>query len=317
MARLFGTDGVRGVANAELTPELAFKLGFAAATYFGREVVGPKLIIGRDTRRSGQMLEAALAAGICAAGGNAHLLGVMPTPAISYLTSEIKANAGVVISASHNPFEDNGIKFFSQTGHKLPDSVEDEIEAIVKTPIDYTKTPTGSRVGKIVYESGLAEKYIKHIVSTAYCKLDGLKVVMDCSNGANSEIAPVILRSLGAEVVAIFNEPNGININNGCGSTHLENLQKLVKDNQLDVGFAFDGDADRLLCVDEDGELVDGDKIMAICAKDISKFGKFYFYIGGFACIVATDFIYKIANVFFSYDKGPFLFGVLLLANQK
>ena len=135
MARLFGTDGVRGVANAELTPELAFKLGFAAATYFGREVVGPKIIIGRDTRRSGQMLEAALAAGICAAGGNAHLLGVMPTPAISYLTSEIKANAGVVISASHNPFEDNGIKFFSQTGHKLPDSVEDEIEEIYE--IDY------------------------------------------------------------------------------------------------------------------------------------------------------------------------------------
>lgn len=274
MARLFGTDGVRGVANAELTPELAFKLGFAAATYFGREVVGPKIIIGRDTRRSGQMLEAALAAGICAAGGNAHLLGVMPTPAVSYLTSEIKANAGVVISASHNPFEDNGIKFFSQTGHKLPDSVEDEIEAIVKTPIDYTKTPTGSRVGKIVYESGLAEKYIKHIVSTAYCKLDGLKVVMDCSNGANSEIAPVILRSLGAEVVAIFNEPNGININNGCGSTHLEALQAKVVEEGAHVGIANDGDADRCLAVDENGEVMDGDQIMLVCALELMKRGK-------------------------------------------
>ncbi|MDO4179513.1 MAG: phosphoglucosamine mutase [Phascolarctobacterium sp.] len=274
MARLFGTDGVRGIANAELTPELAFKLGFAAATYFGREVRGPKIIIGRDTRRSGQMLESALAAGICAAGGNAHLLGVMPTPAVSYLTSEIKANAGVVISASHNPFEDNGIKFFSQTGHKLPDSVEDEIEAIVEAPIDYTQTPTGSRVGKIVYENGLAEKYIKHITSTAYCDLDGLKVVMDCSNGANSEIAPVILRNLGAEVIAIFNEPNGININNGCGSTHLEALQAKVLEVGANVGIANDGDADRCLAVDENGEVMDGDQIMLVCALELMKSGK-------------------------------------------
>lgn len=274
MARLFGTDGVRGVANAELTPELAFKLGFAAATYFGREIAGPKIIIGRDTRRSGQMLEAALAAGICAAGGNAHLLGVMPTPAVSYLTGEVKANAGVVISASHNPFEDNGIKFFSQTGHKLPDSVEDEIEAIVKAPIDYTKTPTGSRVGQIVYETGLAEKYIKHITSTAYCKLAGLKVVMDCSNGANSEIAPIILSNLGAEVITIFNEPNGTNINNGCGSTHLEALQAKVVELGANVGIANDGDADRCLAVDENGEVMDGDQIMLVCAQELMKRGK-------------------------------------------
>lgn len=271
MARLFGTDGVRGIANVELTPELAFKLGYAAATYFGREVANPKIIIGRDTRRSGPMLESALAAGICSAGGNAHLLGVMPTPAVSFLTSEVKANAGVVISASHNPFEDNGIKFFSQSGHKLPDAVEDEIADIVTQPIDYHKSVSGSSVGTIIYETGLAEKYIKHIISTAYTKLNGLKVVMDCSNGANSEIAPVILRGLGAEVVTIFNEPNGININNGCGSTHLEALQKKVVETGAHIGIANDGDADRCLAVDENGEALDGDQIMLICAAELMK----------------------------------------------
>lgn len=271
MARMFGTDGVRGVANVELTPELAFKLGYAAAKYFSREGSAPKIIIGRDTRRSGQMLEAALAAGICSAGGNAHLLGVMPTPAVSFLTSVVKANAGVVISASHNPFEDNGIKFFSRTGHKLPDAVEDEIEAIVKTPIDYSKAVSGSSVGSIVHEDNLAELYIKHILGTAYADLKGLKVVMDCSNGANSQIAPVILRSLGAEVITIFNEPNGININNGCGSTHLEALQQKVVEVGAHVGIANDGDADRCLAVDENGEALDGDQIMLICALELMK----------------------------------------------
>ena len=268
---MFGTDGVRGVANVELTPELAFKLGYAAAKYFSREGSAPKIIIGRDTRRSGQMLEAALAAGICSAGGNAHLLGVMPTPAVSFLTSVVKANAGVVISASHNPFEDNGIKFFSRTGHKLPDAVEDEIEAIVKTPIDYSKAVSGSSVGSIVHEDNLAELYIKHILGTAYADLKGLKVVMDCSNGANSQIAPVILRSLGAEVITIFNEPNGININNGCGSTHLEALQQKVLEVGAQVGIANDGDADRCLAVDENGEALDGDQIMLICALELMK----------------------------------------------
>ncbi len=271
MARMFGTDGVRGVANVELTPELAFKLGYAAAKYFSREGSAPKIIIGRDTRRSGQMLEAALAAGICSAGGNAHLLGVMPTPAVSFLTSVVKANAGVVISASHNPFEDNGIKFFSRTGHKLPDAVEDEIEAIVKTPIDYSKAVSGSSVGSIVHEDNLAELYIKHILGTAYADLKGLKVVMDCSNGANSQIAPVILRSLGAEVITIFNEPNGININNGCGSTHLEALQQKVVEVGAHVGIANDGDADRCLAVDENGDTLDGDQIMLICALELMK----------------------------------------------
>jgi len=271
MARLFGTDGVRGLANAELTPELAFRLGRAAAIYFGRETSTPKIIIGRDTRLSGTMLEAALSAGICSAGGNAHLLGVMPTPAVSFLTEKLKANAGVVISASHNPFEDNGIKFFSQTGHKLPDTVEDEIENIVARPIDYEKTPTGSSLGRVIWEKDKSAIYIKHIVECADYRLNGLKIVMDCSNGANSEIAPAILSALGAEVIPIFNEPNGININNGCGSTHLEALQKKVLECGADAGVANDGDADRCLVIDEIGNVLDGDQIMLICALELMK----------------------------------------------
>ena len=271
MARLFGTDGVRGLANSELTPEIAFRLGRAAAIYFGRETSAPKIIIGRDTRLSGTMLESALAAGICSAGGNAHLLGVIPTPAVSFLTEELKANAGVVISASHNPFEDNGIKFFSQTGHKLPDIVEDEIENIVATPIDYTRTLIGASVGTVIMEPDKSSLYIKHIINCADYRLNGLKVVMDCSNGANSEIAPAILSALGAEVIPIFNEPNGININKGCGSTHLEALQKKVVECGANAGIANDGDADRCLVVDEVGNVLDGDQIMLICALELMQ----------------------------------------------
>ena len=274
MSRLFGTDGVRGVANSELTPELAFKLGRAAALYFGREATVPKIIIGRDTRLSGTMLEAALAAGICSAGGNAHLLGVIPTPAVSFLTSKMGAHAGVVISASHNPFEDNGIKFFSSTGHKLPDAVEDEIAAIVAAPIDYANGPKGSSVGQVIPKPGMGNLYIEHIVASADTRLNGLKVVMDCSNGANSEIAPAVLRTLGAEVIPIFNQPNGININNGCGSTHLEALQKKVVECGANVGVANDGDADRCLVVDETGTPLDGDQMMLICALELMKKNK-------------------------------------------
>ena len=275
MARMFGTDGVRGVANGPvLNAELAYKLGRAAAQYFGREVKSPKILIGRDTRLSGTMLESALAAGICSAGGNAHLLGVIPTPAVSYLTEKLEANAGVVISASHNPFEDNGIKFFARTGYKLPDAVEDEIEAIVNQPVDYSQTVTGSNLGRVIQEPDMGMVYVKHIVDCADVKLNGLKVVMDCANGANSEIAPAILRTLGAHVIPIFHEPNGININNGCGSTHLEALQAKVKEVGADCGLANDGDADRLLAVDENGEVLDGDQIMLICALDLMKAGK-------------------------------------------
>lgn len=271
MSRMFGTDGVRGVANVELTPELAFKLGFAAATYFGREVKQPKILIGRDTRRSGVMLECALVAGICSAGGNAHSLGTICTPAVSYLTPVAGAQAGVVISASHNPFEDNGIKFFSASGHKLPDAVEDEIEELVHTPIDYSKAPSGSSVGKLFYEYNMATKYVEHIINTATTNLRGLKVVLDCSNGANSEMAPVILRSLGADVTVIFDRPDGDNINNGCGSTHLEALQKKVLEVGANLGIANDGDADRCLAVDENGVALDGDQIMLICALELQK----------------------------------------------
>ena len=274
MARLFGTDGVRGIANGYLNAELAYKLGRAAALYFGREVKSPTIIIGRDTRLSGTMLESALAAGICSAGGNAHMLGVIPTPAVSYLTEKMDANAGVVISASHNPFEDNGIKFFANSGFKLPDAVEDEIEAIVRQPIDYDTTLTGSSVGRVIPEPDMGEKYIRHIVSCADNKLNGLQVVMDCANGANSEIAPAILRLLGAHVIPIFHEPNGININNGCGSTHLEALQKKVVEVGADVGIANDGDADRCLAVDENGKALDGDQIMLICALDLMREGR-------------------------------------------
>ena len=271
MARMFGTDGVRGVANGPvLNVELAYKLGRAAAQYFGREVKTPKILIGRDTRLSGTMLESAMAAGICSAGGNAHLLGVIPTPAVSYLTEKLEANAGVVISASHNPFEDNGIKFFARTGYKLPDAVEDEIEAIVNQPVDYSQTVTGSNLGRVIQEPDMGMVYVKHIVDCADVKLNGLKVVMDCANGANSEIAPAILRTLGAHVIPIFHEPNGININNGCGSTHLAK----VKEVGADCGLANDGDADRLLAVDENGEVLDGDQIMLICALDLMKAGK-------------------------------------------
>jgi phosphoglucosamine mutase len=234
----------------------------------------PKILIGRDTRLSGTMLESALAAGICSAGGNAHLLGVIPTPAVSYLTEKLEANAGVVISASHNPFEDNGIKFFARTGYKLPDAVEDEIEAIVKQPVDYTRTVTGSNLGHVIDEPDMGMEYVQHIVDSCPVKLNGLKVVMDCANGANSEIAPAILRTLGAHVIPIFHEPNGININNGCGSTHLEALQAKVREEGADVGLANDGDADRLLAVDENGEPLDGDQIMLICALDLMKAGK-------------------------------------------
>ncbi len=275
MARLFGTDGVRGVANGPvLNAELAYKLGRAAAQYFGREVKTPKILIGRDTRLSGTMLESALAAGICSAGGNAHLLGVIPTPAVSYLTEKLVAHAGVVSAGSQDPGVYNGIQFFARTGYKLPDAVEDEIEAIVKQPVDYTRTVTGSNLGRVIDEPDMGMEYVQHIVDSCPVKLNGLKVVMDCANGANSEIAPAILRTLGAHVIPIFHEPNGININNGCGSTHLEALQAKVREEGADVGLAGDGDADCLLAVDENGEPLDGDQIMLICALDLMKAGK-------------------------------------------
>lgn len=273
MGRLFGTDGVRGIANEYLTPELAFNLGRAATYYFGKKGQQPVLLIGRDTRISGQMLESALAAGICAAGGKAILAGVIPTPAIAYLTKTTQAMAGVVISASHNPYPDNGIKFFAGTGYKLPDKIEDELEEIITHSLATMKRPIDDGIGTIEYQHDLIEKYIEHCLSTTSVSLVGMKIVLDCANGAAYEVVPKVLRHLGAEVIVINDQPSGTNINDHCGSTHLVGLQQAVLEHHADVGIANDGDADRCLAVDEQGQIVDGDHIMVICAKQLKQSG--------------------------------------------
>ena len=274
MARLFGTDGVRGVANTQLTPELAFRLGRAATFLFGEEHERPTVLIGRDTRISGHMLEAALAAGICSAGGEAVLLGVVPTPAVAYLTRKLNAQAGVVISASHNPYPDNGIKFFAGTGYKLPDAVEDRLEELVLTHEDNLPRPTGDKVGMITYRHDLIQAYVDYVASTVDTDFCGLKIVLDCANGAAYETAPMVLRRLGADVVVLNATPNGTNINDHCGSTHIGGLQQAVTAHGAQLGIAHDGDADRCLAVDENGEVVDGDQIMVICALDLLRRGK-------------------------------------------
>lgn len=273
MGRLFGTDGVRGLANKALTPELAFRMGWAATNYFGEEFHSqPVIIIGRDTRISGQMLEAALAAGICSAGGKAILAGMIPTPAVAYLTRKMNAQAGAVISASHNPFPDNGIKFFAGTGYKLPDAVEDKLEELVHTAAkEQMERPTGENVGTIEYAHELIQQYIEYVIETVDQDFSGLKIVVDCANGAAYETAPAILKKLGAEVVVLNDSPNGININDKCGSTHLEQLQQAVLEHKADIGIAHDGDADRCLAVDEKGQVVDGDQMMVICALELLK----------------------------------------------
>ena len=277
MARLFGTDGVRGEANVTLLPEMAYRLGRAATIYFGKESEEqPLIIIGRDTRISGEMFESALTAGICSAGGRAMLAGIIPTPAIAYLARKHKAKAGIVISASHNPFHDNGIKFFGGDGYKLPDSVEDELEAIVhqlETDDNYPR-PTAEHIGHIEYRTDFLNQYMEFVISTCKERFEGVKVVLDCANGAAYEAMPKILRHLGATVKVIHALPNGTNINDGCGSTHLESLQKAVLENGADFGIAHDGDADRCLCVDEKGQVIDGDHILVMCAMDMMKDGK-------------------------------------------
>ena len=269
MARLFGTDGVRGIANTELTPELAFRLGWAAAYYFGREHADPQFMIGRDTRVSGQMLEAALAAGICSAGGHAVLLGVIPTPGVAWLTSISGSAAGVVISASHNPFADNGIKFFSGNGYKLPDAVEDELEELVARGMETLPRPTGKAVGAIKHQPQRIREYEDFLCSTVKTELTGLKAVIDCANGAAYAAAQSVLTRLGMDLSVLNAEPDGFNINAQCGSTHMEGLQAAVLARQADIGLAFDGDADRCLAVDEKGQLVDGDQIMVILANEL------------------------------------------------
>ena len=268
MGRLFGTDGVRGVANVELTAELAFKLGQCGAYVLTKAAdYTPTILIGKDTRISGDMLEAALTAGMCSVGVKVVSLGVLPTPAVAYLTRYYKADAGVVISASHNPYEYNGIKFFNGDGYKLSDSVEDEIEAYIKGEKMMDQLPDNDGIGTVTANNHSIEDYVKFAVSTIDCDLKGMKIAIDCANGASYQTAFKALNSLGAHVEAIHNTPDGININNQCGSTHMESLQSYVKAIGADIGLAFDGDADRMLAVDENGNIVDGDVIMAICAK--------------------------------------------------
>ena len=274
MSRLFGTDGVRGLVNEFLTPELAYHLGRAAASYFGQSVDRPTFLIGRDTRISGGMLENALASGICAVGGDVIILGEAPTPAIAYLVRQKGCTAGVVISASHNPYPDNGIKFFDGNGFKLPDAVEDEIETLCTASADdRLPRPTKGDIGQIFYHQEWVEEYVNFVVSTSDT-LTGLKVVYDGAHGAASYVGPKILRQLGAEVVTINVEPTGTNINDNAGSTHLEGLQEAVLREGAHVGIANDGDADRCLMVDEQGQVLDGDQIMLLCGLHLKEQGK-------------------------------------------
>lgn len=275
MARLFGTDGVRGVANEELTPTLAMQLGQAGAYVLSKENEHkPTIMVGCDTRISGDMLANALMAGACSVGANVVYVGVVPTPAVAYLTKKYKVDAGVVISASHNPVEFNGIKFFDGDGYKLPDSLEDEIEALIQSGMKEIKFPVGSRVGKIKYRTDAREEYINHAIRAVNVNLNSMKIVVDCAEGASYYTSVEALKELGAEVVAIHNNPDGTNINANCGSTHMEELMARVVYEKASVGLAFDGDADRLLAVDENGEVVDGDQIMAIVGLHMKEQGK-------------------------------------------
>lgn len=272
--QIFGTDGVRGQANSELTPELAFKLGRVAAYILNPQDKKKVIVIGKDTRISGDMLESALIAGICSAGVNVYKLGVMPTPGIAFLTRKLEAMAGVVISASHNPASDNGIKFFNHLGFKLPDAVEEEIERIILNGMEEIPYPIGDGVGKVEYIHDGINLYKEFLKNAIDIDLNGLKVVVDCANGAASQITPPLLRELGAEVISLFDQPDGLNINANCGSTHMAALEKAVLEHGAHLGIAHDGDSDRLLAVDETGKLVDGDQILVICGLELQKQGK-------------------------------------------
>lgn len=275
MGKLFGTDGVRGVANSELTGQLAYNVGRAGAHVLTKKTNRqPKILVARDTRISGGMLEAALVGGICSVGANVVSIGVVPTPAVSYLIRALGADAGVMISASHNPVEYNGIKFFNSEGYKLSDELEDEIENIILSQSELAPVPVGENVGTWEMDHSLIDLYIDYVCSTIPGDLKNLKVLIDCANGAAYEVGPKALEKLGAKVEVIHNKPNGININKLCGSTHMDDLMNQVVGRGVAAGIAFDGDADRCLAVDENGQLVDGDKILAICGLDMKNGGR-------------------------------------------
>lgn len=275
MGRLFGTDGVRGIANKELTPELAMNLGRAAATVLAvNSRRRPLFVVGMDTRISSEMLSNAITAGLCSVGADVLILGVVPTPAVAYLIGKYKADAGIMISASHNSAEFNGIKMFSGDGYKLPDVLEEQIEEIILNEIKSSEALIGGDVGKVTYMNSAIKDYVDHLKSTVPNSLDGLKIAVDCANGSASVVAEELMKQLGADATILYDKPDGININEGCGSTHIENLSKYVVENKMDLGVAFDGDADRCLCVDENGELIDGDQVMAICSLDMKERGR-------------------------------------------
>ena len=286
MGWLFGTDGVRGVANDGLTPELAFRLGRCGAAVLAGEGEAERrrlpVIVGRDTRRSGDLLEAALAAGVASAGLDVLRVGVLPTPGVAYLTRTLGAAFGVMISASHNPAEDNGIKFFSADGYKLPDETEARIEALVGSapgqirfdPADGLPRPVAAGVGRILPGEDRAEAYARFLAETAGVSLEGLRLVVDCAHGAAYRLAPQVLRSLGADVIVLSDAPDGMNINVGCGSTHPELMLAAVREHGADAGLAHDGDADRVIMADAQGNLVDGDAILAICARHLAAQGR-------------------------------------------
>lgn len=274
MGRLFGTDGARGVANSELTAELAMNIGRAAAmVLISDEVEHPTILIGKDTRLSGDMLEGALIAGLCSVGANVELLGVVPTPAVAYLVGKYNADAGIMISASHNPFEFNGIKIFSSDGCKLPDDLENRIEEIVLDNVVPYALAKDENIGMVTRMETAVEDYVDHVAKSIGCDLDGMEIALDCSNGSSSRTAEKLFTKLGAKVHMLFDNPDGININKDCGSTHINRLQNYVREHKLCCGLAFDGDADRCLAVDENGNLVDGDYLIAICAKDMKDRG--------------------------------------------
>lgn len=274
--RLFGTDGIRGKANHyPMTGDVAYEVG-RAASYVLREKDGlNRILIGKDTRLSGYMLESALTSGICSMGTNVVLVGPLPTPGIAFVTRSLRVDAGVVISASHNPYDDNGIKFFSSDGFKLPDDTEREIERVMFSARIEKIRPEGTGIGKAYRVDDVSGRYIEFIKST-FPKgrtLEGVKVVVDCGNGSAYKITPTVLSELGAQVIAINNKPDGTNINDNCGATHPEAMQQAVLEHRADIGIAHDGDADRTILCDERGEIIDGDKVMAICARDMKKEG--------------------------------------------
>ena len=276
MKKMFGTDGVRGEANTELTPEFAFNLGRAGAYVLTKENRHtPRIIIGMDTRISCDMLECALTAGMCSLGAEVICAGVVPTPGIAYLVRKHGYDAGVMISASHNPFADNGIKFFSSDGYKLADVLEKEIEEMIENKLDTLPRPSGSSVGRRRSGDSARKEYIDFLESTlSGRRLDGLRVILDCANGATHKTAPEAFKRLGADVTVLYDKPDGKNINAGCGSTHMEKLSEYMKENSADIGVAFDGDGDRCLMVDENGEILDGDQLLSIIGNQMKSEGR-------------------------------------------